>query len=191
MRKRLWRPITLAPGLLAILACVTINIYFPEATVKQVAEDIVEEVRKPAEKEKEKTDAKMLLESFSFVPAAYAQQETEVSTPAIRAIKESLKDRFPRLEPYFDGGNLGESNAGFVEIRDESGLSLKEKGELRNLVKDENADRGNLYAEVARALNIEASQIPRIQKIFASSWIKNSRPGWWIQQDDGEWIKKT
>jgi len=191
MRKKLWRPITLAPGLLAILACVTINIYFPEATVKKVAEDIVEEVRKPAEKEKQKTDATVPTESFSLVPAAYAQQETEVSTPAIRAIKESLKDRFPRLEPYLDGGNLGESNAGFVEIRDETGLSLKEKGELRNLVKDENTDRGNLYAEVARALNIEASQIPRIQKIFASSWIKNSRPGWWIQQDDGEWIKKT
>jgi uncharacterized protein YdbL (DUF1318 family) len=191
MRKKLWGSMILAPGLLAILACVTINIYFPEATVKKVAEDIVEEVRRPAEKEKNNKAATVSMESFSFVPAAYAQQETEVSTPAIRAIKESLKDRFPRLEPYFERGGLGESNAGFVEIRDESGLSLKEKGELRNLVKDENADRGNLYAEVARALNIEASQIPRIQKIFASSWIKNSRPGWWIQQDDGEWIKKT
>jgi uncharacterized protein YdbL (DUF1318 family) len=191
MRKKLWGSMILAPGLLAILACVTINIYFPEATVKKVAEDIVEEVRRPAEKEKNNKAATVSMESFSFVPAAYAQQETEVSTPAIRAIKESLKDRFPRLEPYFERGGLGESNAGFVEIRDESGLSLKEKGELRNLVKDENADRGNLYAEVARALNIEASQIPRIQKIFASSWIKNSRPGWWIQQEDGEWIKKT
>ncbi len=191
MRKKLWGSLILPPVLLAILACVTINIYFPEATVKQVAEDIVEEVRKPAEKEKEKKEAKVLPESFSFVPAAYAQQETEVSTPAIRAIKESLKDRFPRLEPYFVGSNLGESNAGFVEIRDETGLSLKEKSELRNLVKDENADRENLYAEVARALNIDASQIPRIQKIFASSWIRNSRLGWWIQRDDGEWIKKT
>jgi uncharacterized protein YdbL (DUF1318 family) len=191
MRKKLWGSLILTPVLLAILACVTINIYFPEATVKKVAEDIVEEVRKPAEKEKDKKAAAVPTESFLFVPAAYAQQETEVSTPAIRAIKEALKDRFPRLEPYFDRGNLGESNGGFVEIRDETELSLKEKGELRNLVKDENADRGNLYAEVARALNIDASQIPRIQKIFASSWIKNSRSGWWIQQDDGEWVKKT
>jgi uncharacterized protein YdbL (DUF1318 family) len=191
MRKGLWGPMILAPWLVTVLACVTINIYFPEATVKKVAEDIVEEVRKPTEKEKDKAPATVLTESFSFVPAAYAQQETEVSTPAIRAIKESLKGRFPRLEPYFEKGNLGESNAGLVEIKDESGLSLKEKGELRNLVKDENADRGNLYAEVARALNIEPSQIPRIQKIFGASWIKNSRPGWWVQQDDGEWIKKT
>ncbi len=191
MRKRSWGPMILALWLVTVPACVTINIYFPEATVKKVAEDIVEEVRKPTEKEKDKTPATVSAESFSFVPAAYAQQETEVSTPAIRAIKESLKSRFPRLEPYFEKGNLGESNAGLVEIRDESGLSLKEKGDLRNLVKDENADRGNLYAEVARALNIEASQIPRIQKIFAESWIRNSRPGWWIQQDDGEWVKKS
>ncbi len=191
MRKGLWGPMILAPWLVTVLACVTINIYFPEATVKKVAEDIVEDVRKPTAKEKDKASPTVSAESFSFIPAAYAQQETEVSTPAIRAIKESLKSRFPRLEPYFEKGNLGESNVGLVEIRDESGLPLKEKGELRNLVKDENADRSNLYAEVARALNIDASQIPRIQKIFAASWIKNSRPGWWIQQDDGEWVKKT
>jgi uncharacterized protein YdbL (DUF1318 family) len=191
MRKGLWGPMILAPWLVTVLACVTINIYFPEATVKKVAEDIVEDVRKPTAKEKDKASPTVSTESFSFIPAAYAQQETEVSTPAIRAIKESLKSRFLRLEPYFEKGNLGESNVGLVEIRDESGLPLKEKGELRNLVKDENADRSNLYTEVARALNIDAGQIPRIQKIFAASWIKNSRPGWWIQKDDGEWVKKT
>jgi hypothetical protein len=44
---------------------------------------------------------------------------------------------------------------------------------------------------VAKSLNIEASQIERIQKIFAESWIKAAAPGWWIQQEDGTWIKKS
>ncbi len=57
------------------------------------------------------------------------------------------------------GGNVGETNIGLVEIRDETGLNLQAKAALRKLVKDENGDRMKLYAEVAKALNIEASQI--------------------------------
>jgi uncharacterized protein YdbL (DUF1318 family) len=185
-----------AVGLVFVLACITVNIYFPEATVKQAAEQIVDEIRKKdAEKSGQEAVKKLaaLRESapFSFVPAVYAQEATSVSTPAIRALKEAMKNRFPSLKPYFDGGNVGETNKGLLEVRDEAGLSLQAKSALRNLVKDENGDRTKLYAEVAKSLNIEASQIERIQKIFAESWIKSAAIGWWIQQDDGAWVKKS
>ena len=101
-----------------------------------------------------------------------------------------MKNRFPALKPYFDGSNVGETNKGMVEVRDEAGLNLQAKAALRNLVKDENGDRTKLYAEVAKSLNIEASQIERIQKIFAESWIKAASSGWWVQKDAGEWVKK-
>ena len=89
-----------------------------------------------------------------------------------------------------DAGNIGENNKGLVDVRDEGGLNLKDKAALRGLVKDENGDRMKLYAEVAKALNIDASQVGRIQKIFAESWSKAASPGWWVQKDTGEWIKK-
>ncbi len=177
------------------LACITVNIYFPEAAVQQAASEIVDEVRQqnakdkpPAEPEKKQMESRNT--GFSLVPAAFAQQETSVSTPTIRAIKDSMKQRFGALKPYYDGGNLGENNNGFVEVRDDGALSLKDKASLRDLVRDENSDRTKLYAEVAKALNIEASQIGRIQKIFAQSWINNAAPGWWVQKDNGEWAKK-
>ena len=196
MRKRYTVGSIAAVGLVFVLACITVNIYFPEATVKQAAEQIVDEIRKKdAEKTGEDAIKKLtsLQESasFSIVPAAYAQEATSVSTPAIRALKEAMKNRFPALKPYFDGGNVGETNKGLLEVRDEAGLNLQAKGALRNLAKDENGDRTKLYAEVAKALNIEASQIERIQKIFAESWIKSAAPGWWIQQEDGAWVKKS
>jgi uncharacterized protein YdbL (DUF1318 family) len=196
MRKRYTVGSIAAVGLVFILACITVNIYFPEATVKQAAEEIVDEIRKKdAEKSGQEAVKKLasLPESgpFSFVPAAYAQEATSVSTPAIRALKEAMKNRFPALKPYFDGGNIGETNKGLLEVRDEAGLNLQAKAALRNLVKDENGDRGKLYAEVAKSLNIEASQMERIQKIFAESWIKSAAAGWWIQQEDGAWIKKS
>lgn len=176
-----------------IVSCLTINIYFPEATVKRTADDIVEEVRGTKEEDKSKKEKNLSHSSFSLVPIAYAQEreEEKVTTPKIRALKESLKARFPSLVPYFDGGNIGEGNDGYLQIRNEENMSLKEKATLRQLVKEENSDRENLYAEVAKALEIDSSQIPRIQRIFAESWIKNARPGWWIQEEDGDWIRKA
>jgi uncharacterized protein YdbL (DUF1318 family) len=182
--------------LLSFFSCITVNIYFPEATVKKTAEEIVDEVRKNNEKDKDKQKKEeagqpiLDQKTFSFIPLAIAQEETTVSSPKIRALKQSLKERFPQLRSFFDNGNIGETNDGFVQIRDESSLGLREKASLRDLIKDENSDRKMLYAEVARALNIDSSQIPRIGKIFAENWIRDAQPGWWIQKEDGEWIKK-
>ena len=172
------------------IACVTINIYFPEAAVQKTAEEIVDEVRKSEEEGKKKQEKDIVQSSFSLIPAVYAQEEETVSTPKIRALKQSLKDKEPLLRPFFNQGNIGEANDGFIKIRSEDNLNLKDKADLRRLTKEVNSDRESLYAEVAKALNIEESQIPRIQKIFAKRWIENSRPGWWIQKDDGEWIRK-
>jgi uncharacterized protein YdbL (DUF1318 family) len=196
MNKRYTLGTTAAAGLLFVLACITVNIYFPEATVKQAAAEIVDEIRK-TDAEKKAPDALAVLPElqqaprFSLVPAAYAQDATNVSTPAIRALKESMKTRFAVLKAYYDSGNVGETNKGTVDIRDEAGLNLQAKAALRNLVKDENGDRVKLYAEVAKALNIEASQIERIEKIFAEEWIKNAAAGWWVQNEDGTWVKKS
>lgn len=172
-------------AVLTVISCITVNIYFPEAAVQKTAEEIVNEVR-----DREPKDQKLEKKSFSWIPAAFAQQETTVSTPGIRAIKESLKTRFPELVPLFDGGRIGESSEGLIEIRDEAGLGLADKASLRKLAKEENADRRSLYAEVAKAMSIDAGQIPKIQKIFAERWINDARPGWWIQGADGVWIRK-
>lgn len=188
--------------LLFVFSCLTINIYFPEAAVQKTAEEIVGEIRKTDKKDKEKKDTisqedeikKSSLSqrsAFLLVPSAYAQQrEEQVSTPKIRALKQSLKERFPKLRPFFDKGNIGEANDGFIRVRNETGLALREKASLRNLVKDENKDRKDLYAEVAVAMEIASKQRSRIQKIFAGLWIQDARSGWWIQEKSGEWIKK-
>jgi len=185
---------------LFLVSCLTINIYFPEAEIRKEAEEIVKEIRKSEEEKKEDKKnvsgvggAQKILSdresSFSLVPAAYAQEE--VTNPKIRALKQSLSERFPKLRPFFDKGNIGETNDGFIRIRDESGLNLKEKALLRNLVKDENNDRRNFYAEYAKAKEIDSSQIKRVQKIFAEKWINEAKAGWWIQKEDGGWVKKT
>lgn len=183
-------------GLAFVVACVTVNIYFPEAEVKAAASQIESDIQKQAaEKAGQETIKKIAIlppaPSFSFVPAAYAQQETTVSNPAIRALKDQSANNLAALMPFFNAGNVGLTNTGLVEIRDEASLSLQDKAALRKLVKDDNDVRMKLYAEVAKALNIEASQIMKIQKIFAQSRIDAAPAGWWTQKDDGTWVKKS
>jgi len=195
MRKRYALGMIAAVGVTFVLACITVNIYFPEATVKQAAEEIVSEIQKKATEKAGQEPIKKLsalpkMGSFSLIPAAYAQEETTVSNPAIRALKESIADHLASMIPSFAAGNIGLTNKGLVEIRDEAGLNLQAKAALRKLVKEDNSDRMKLYAEVAKALNIEASQIERIQKIFAENWIKGAAAGWWVQQEDGAWVRK-
>jgi uncharacterized protein YdbL (DUF1318 family) len=196
MKKRLAGSAVLAVSLTIVLACITVNLYFPEAEVKKTADEIVEEIRqkeakdKPAPEAVKKEARGSASVGFRLIPAAFAQQETSVSNPAIRALKQAMKQRFPSLKPFYDADRIGESNTGLVEVREEGGLSLKDKAALRGLVKDENDDRMKLYAEVAKALNIDPGQIGRIQKIFAASWINAASPGWWVQEENGEWVKK-
>lgn len=202
MRLKALKFASISLSFLFLLSCLTINIYFPEAEVQKTADEIVKEIRKSEEEKKEEKKnvsdvggaEKILADrgmSFSLVPAAYAQEEVEVSTPKIRALKQSLRERFPKLRPFFDKGNIGETNDGFIQIRDESGLNLKEKAMLRNLEKDENNDRRNLYSEVVKALDVDSSHVGRVRKIFAGTWIREAKAGWWIQKEDGSWIKKT
>jgi len=58
------------------------------------------------------------------------------------------------------------------------------------LVDAENRDRENLYVEIAKANNIPAQSVPKIKTIFARSWHEQARPGWWIQDGQGNWKKK-
>jgi uncharacterized protein YdbL (DUF1318 family) len=201
MRLKSLKFVSASLTLLFLFSCLTINIYFPEAEVQKAAEEIVDEIRKGQEDKDKKDKGSQLIEmmsamdstrgSFSLVPSAYAQEKaTEVTTPKVRALQQSMKERFPKLRPFFVKGNVGEANDGFIKIRNESGLNLKEKAALRNLQKDENNDRKNMYAEVARAMEIKPNQISKIQKIFATEWIRKASSGWWIQNESGEWIKK-
>ena len=181
-----------------IISCVTVNIYFPAAEVQKAADVIVDDVRQLEKKQEQKPQEQQKLNQYyqklkklSWGTAeAYAQIDIEVTTPAIRALKDSIKARFPQLKPFYDKGNVGESNTGFLENRDLGNMSLKEKADLSRLIEQENKDRKDLYAEIMKANKFGPDVLPQIQKIFANSWRDKSQSGWWIQKDSGEWEKK-
>jgi len=163
---------------LLIFACVTINIYFPAEKVESVAGEIVNDIRGRSGGEEEKSQKN---EKSSFFrqtllalsgSVAWAQDATTVSNPTIRALKQKMKSRYAQMKPYYQKGMLKEGGNGYVSLGNTGGLGLKDKRNLKNFVDAENRDRKTLYAEVARALKIDPSQINKIAAIFAKEWQK-------------------
>jgi uncharacterized protein YdbL (DUF1318 family) len=177
-KKPMWTAMVFA--IIALFACVTINIYFPAEKVESVAGDIVNDIRgkKPDQKGgQSKNDGAFLPEiriSLSL-SSAWAQDVITVSNPTIRALKEKMKTRFQGLKPYYQKGALKEGGNGYLSVANTGGLNLKEKRDLNGLVDAENSDRRTLYIEVAKALKIDPSQIDRIAGIFAKEWQKPVR----------------
>lgn len=178
-RKHLWTAFLL--GTVFVFACVTVNIYFPAEKVESVAGEIVDEIRgqRSGEKDEPARDDKSSLTGdilLALLPSpAYAQEATTVSNPTIRALKEKLKSQYPRLKPFYVKGMIAEGDDGYVSTRNTQGLGLKEKRDLNSLVSAENSYRKTLYEEVAKAMNIDPSQVNRIAQIFAAEWKKSVR----------------
>jgi len=182
-------------------ACVTVNIYFPAAAVERAADQIVSEtwgnaadqqpVKKEPQPQSKAKESSLNNFSFSIVGSAYAQEaDINVSNPAIRALKDSIKNRSAAIKPYMDKGNIGINKDGLLAVRSEDGLNLKDRADSKQLIDAENRDREALYAEIAKANNIANDSIPKIKAIFAKSWMDQARPGWWIQDASGTWKQK-
>jgi uncharacterized protein YdbL (DUF1318 family) len=194
-----WISATLAASCLALAACVTVNVYFPAAAAEKAADRIIEDIWGPG---KEAVPAgneqgsigraagSALAAALDFViPAAHAQADIDISSPAIRALTASMKARAGDLNPFFTSGAIGLTADGLVEIRDPNAVPLADRNRLRKLVADENADRNSLYREIATA-NGNPEWEADIRSTFAQRWVANARPGWYYKSSAGAWAQK-
>ena len=190
-------------GLLALSACVTINVYFPAAEAQEAAREFVEKVigddvappPTAPEPEANRNEPQMpgagyALLSF-FISSAHAQTaDVNIRTPAIQAIQSRMASRFQsQLAASFDSGALGFGNDGLLVVRDASKLALKDRASVNTAVADDNRDRAAVYREIAVA-NGHPEWEQQIRETFAKQWIASARSGWWYQDAGGAWKQK-
>lgn len=194
-----WITATLAASCLALAACVTVNVYFPAAAAEKAADRIIEDIWGPGKGQKPEGNEQSSIRGFAgdvllaaldfVVPAAHAQADIDISSPAIRALTASMKARAGDLDPFFSSGAVGLTADGLVEIRDANAVPLADRNRLRKLVADENADRNSLYREIATA-NGNPGWEADIRSTFAERWIANARAGWYYKSGAGAWTQK-
>ncbi|MDH4258833.1 MAG: YdbL family protein [Gammaproteobacteria bacterium] len=198
-----WITTGIVVGCLALAACVTINVYFPAAAAEKAADRIIEDIwgpgkaAEPAPNEQSSLGIRggelmltALRGTLDFVvPAAQAQADIDVSSPAIRTLTSSMKARAADLEQFFASGAIGLTSDGLVDLRDVNSVPLADRNRARKLVADENADRSALYAEIANA-NGHPEWESDIRGTFAQRWIANARAGWYYKKGSGDWARK-
>lgn len=201
---------------LTLISCVTINIYFPAAAAEKAAEQIVDDVlntgtpaggqdgagqAQPAPGDSssivpgkgvqsgDMLNQWMLALVDALIPRAQAAANISIETPKIRSIRNSMEQRQAKLQPFYQSGAAGFGNDGMIAIVSSAGLSVKQKSTLSKLISAENADRRNLYREIAVA-NGHPEWQADVQKTFARTWINRIPGGWKYQNAQGQWVTK-
>lgn len=191
-----------------VSACVTINVYFPAVAAERAADRIINDVwgenqqhqpqtppsqHAPQSSVPDKASAQLVsfaMQTLSLIiPAAHAQPDFDISSPAIKSLTQSMEQRHGQLKPAYDTGAIGLTQDGLIEIRDQSAVPLQQRNALRKLVSDENADRNALYREIALA-NKHPDWESDIRSTFARRWIERAPKGWWYQDGSGNWKQK-
>ena len=167
-------PLKIALASLLIAACVTINVYFPAAAADKAADQFINDVTGGGAKGGTSHSAAVEPRAcaratsltcwwprlghvlYALVPAANAQDAEaalNVSSPAVSRIKPSMAARFGELEKFFASGAVGLTKDGMVDVRDLNAVALPDRATVKRLVAEDNADRAQLYAEIAKASN--------------------------------------
>ncbi len=193
-------------SLLLLTACVTVNVYFPAAAAESAADRFIRDVYgedKAKDSEAEQTPAEeqsslqgdqpggvlVVVMNYLIAPAHAQQPDINISTPGINKLKSTMRERHEQLKPFYSSGAVGMDNNGFITIRNESAIPLKDRNTVKRLVNDENKDRETLYREIAAA-NGHPEWEEDIQAIFASRWVANAPSGWWYKNESGKWTQK-
>jgi uncharacterized protein len=131
-----------------------------------------------------------LLMAILMAPVANAQANLEIDTPAIASLKKSMQERTKELFPHLASGAVGLTRDGMVALRDANLVPLPQRAAVNAMVTEENRDRSALYKEIARA-NGKAEWEGEIKSTFASRWVSRASVGWYVQDGNGAWVKKS
>ncbi|HEX5802750.1 MAG TPA: DUF1318 domain-containing protein [Azospira sp.] len=125
-------------------------------------------------------------------PPPPSQINLDIGTPPVIAVRHSLAQRQSRLIRFFDAGIMGLDINGMVKVRDQERLSrqhLSVQQAAGKTIDQENPDRMSLIYAIAEAHGGKEA-IPVVKEMMAKRWREQFKSGWWMEDEQGNWIKK-
>lgn len=110
--------------------------------------------------------------------------QSNVAAQSKSELRESMKQRYPRLEKLRDEGKIGETYRGYVEAVTDDAAKDRE---TQDLVKAENADRRALYAIIAQDVGTTPEAVGRIN---AQRVLEDGDEDMFFKTKAGVWVKK-
>ena len=118
-----------------------------------------------------------LLIAGSFLLPSFTYSQAELDTKAVQA---RIKERLPVIVDLKMKGHLGEARNGLLSIRSEI------PADKAKVVHEENKDRRSVYEYMAKKFDIP---VPQVAMSRAAKIRKAAKPGTWIQEKGGAWVK--
>ncbi|MCC7440473.1 MAG: DUF1318 domain-containing protein [Bdellovibrionales bacterium] len=193
-----------ALAVLALTACVTVNVNFPEGVVQKATDDFVRDLYRakttdtpagaPQGGAKKSDGASMdwihWLRENLMIAEARADDAFVVNSMRAEELKKGLRGRLAEVIKFKRQGFLGEASDGQLVLRPEGQSKKLIAGKLQALANAENADRSALYEEVLAANQLGPEKLDMIRRSFSNSFQAESPSGTWVQNTQGAWERK-
>jgi uncharacterized protein YdbL (DUF1318 family) len=116
-----------------------------------------------------------------LVLALVAAPSIAVHAQDLSGYRQRMEERLPRIDQMKSDGVVGENSRGYLEAR--GTLSTVQN----QVMQAENRDRSTVYGAIAAKTGASAGEVgsERAKKIA-----QTSKPGVWLQRDNGEWYRK-
>lgn len=121
---------------------------------------------------------RMAADLLNPIQVAHADTITVTTSPLVKEIAVKMRDRNAALEALKAKACLGESNRGYLELRDCDGLKeAGERNDAQKLLAEENKDRKALYNEITRLNTEQKISVSTVESIYALERLRRGKAG--------------
>jgi hypothetical protein len=113
-----------------------------------------------------------------------------VATPPVVITRHAMTQRYSRLERFYQAGVIGLGRDADLKIHDATRLTLVQRQAAEKLIDAENQDRKSLVIAVAEAHEGKQGRQAEVRAAMYKDFLERFKPGWWIQDDQGNWTQK-
>lgn len=113
----------------------------------------------------------------------------DIGTPPVIVVKHSIAQRTSRLVRFYEAGEIGLGQDGFIYLRDGVKMNLAKRQIAEKLIDVENQERRALVQALADS-NGRRDAEPEIWELMRARWNQQWKSGWWLRDAAGKWSRK-
>ncbi len=113
----------------------------------------------------------------------------DIGTPPVVVVKHSIAQRTSRLVRFYEAGEIGLGQDGFIYLRDGVKMNLAKRQIAEKLIDVENQERRALVQALADS-NGRRDAEPEIWELMRARWNQQWKSGWWLRDAAGKWSRK-
>jgi uncharacterized protein len=115
------------------------------------------------------------IDMLNPIQVAYADALKVTTSPLVVEIAGKMRQRNPEIARLKQAGCLGESNRGYVELRDcDETRDAAKRSAAQSLLSEENKDRKALYNEIARLNSAQGVSVSTVESIYAMERLRRA-----------------